>query len=206
MANIIDDDEDIFDAYTYGAISRRNLSFLREQSSRVAEGLSDIGRRFADRLRKSVEEYDSEKIERGLRAIRDRLDRRWDDDIVRDVIDLADLQQAKPKLSRWLAANPRLRRERLADRAHGWRDNYIDYEPDCVGERQTDYRHVMNGIGVINDQDEVVFTKYLDVMDEEGDTVLSFAEQVAVLRGWERTNDLLDENYSDPSDPNNGYL
>lgn len=206
MANVIDDDEDIFDAYSYGAISRRNLSFLREQASRATDGFSDIGRRFAERIRKSVDEYDSEKIERGLRAIRDRLGRRWDEDIVREVIDLSDLQQSKSKMSRWLAANPRLRRERLADRAHGWRDVYIDVEFDSVGERHTDYRHVMNGIGVINNDDEVVFTKYLDVYDEEGDTLLSFAEQVAILRGWDRTNDYLDEGYHDPSDKNAGYL
>lgn len=206
MANVIDDDEDIFDAYSYGAISRRNLSFLREQASRATDSFSDIGRRFAERIRKSVDDYDSEKIERGLRAIRDRLDRRWDEDIVRDVIDLSDLQQSKSKMARWLGANPRLRRERLADRAHGWRDSYIDVEFSTVGERHTDYRHVMNGIGVINDDEEVVFTKYLDVIDDDGDTLLSFAEQVAVLRGWQRTDEYLDEGYSDPSDKNAGYL
>ncbi len=206
MVNIIDDDEDVFEAYAFGQISRRNLSFLRNQTRRASDSLSEISKRFSDRIRSTVDNYDSEKIERGLRAIRDRLDRRWDDDVVREMIDISDLQQAKPKMARWLAANPRLRRERLAGRAHGWRDQYIDVESDSIGERHSDYRHVMNGIGVLNDQDEVVFTKYLDAYDEDGDVQLSFAEQVAILRGWDLTNDHLDAQYSDPSDPNNGYL
>lgn len=207
MANVIDDDSDIFDAYTYGTMSRKNLTFLREASSRTNEVLSDVGRRFVSKIRDTIELYDIDRISRGVRAIRDRMTDRWVDDDVRILLTQKDLQQAKSKMSRWLAANPRVRRERMADRVVGWRDNYIDYDYEAIGERHRDYRIVMNGIGVTDEETgETCFTRYLDVIDEFGETELSFSEQVAVLMSWDATNDLMDANYSDPTDPKNGFM
>lgn len=206
MANVITDDADIFEAYAFGALSSRNLSFLRRQAERTSSIVGGAAQRFASRLREQVESYDSEKIQRGLRAVRDRLERRWDTDEIREVIDLSDLQQLRPKMVRFMAANPRVRRERRGERCNGWRDHYFDVEPGYDGERHSDYRRVMNGIGVFDENDDIIFTTYLDAYEEDGSEELTFTEQVAILRGWQMTNDYMDDNYSDPTDPSNGFL
>lgn len=205
MANLITGGNDLFSAYVSGRESSSNRSFLAQQLSRASNVISERGRQFMERVKESFDAYDHDSVDRGLRAIKRRLDNRWSVDEISPMMTIGDLQNANPKTVRWMAANPRVRKAKQAGRCHGWADTYVDLEPGLWGERNTDWKRVMNGMAQTDDEGNTHFVTYFDAIDD-GAEELTFTEQCEIQRGWQKTNDYLDANLDDPTDPNNGAL
>jgi hypothetical protein len=205
MANLITGDDDLFNAYISGSERVENRNFLARQWEKVSSVVSERGKQFMQRTRDVFDSYDTDKVGRGLRAIKRRLSNRWGHNEIVSLGTIGELQNANVKMVRWLAANPRVRKEAHRGRCNGWSDSYVDLEPGLWGEQHTDYKRVMNGMAQTDEEGNTFFVTYFDAI-EDGNEELIFDEQCDIIRGWDLTNDCLDAHLDDPTDVNNGAL
>ncbi len=207
MATLMSGSDDLFTAYVCGRERAENRSFLSRQLERASTVIGERGRRFLERARAAFDAYDHEAVDRGLRALKATVESRWSDNEIVLCRTIGELQRTNPRNARFLAANPTIRKAVKAGRCHGWSDIYVDLEPGLWGEKHSDWRRVMNGMAVVDaDNGEVVFNRYLDVLDEDGREEITFGEQCVTLRNWDLTDDHMHANLDDPSDPSNGAL
>ena len=88
-------------------------------------------------------------------------------------------------------------------RCEGYTDTYVDMHPGDVGEQHYDYRRVVDGM-VMEQDDELVSVQYFDEI-KEGDE-LDIDDQVAILRTWDSVKAAIEENKEDPTSPFNASL
>lgn len=197
--------EEDYAAVTYAPPTYELMDRIAQQFDGLSERLTERGRAFMDRAREYVEQYDIDGIRRRAQAFTRTITNMWAPNQISLLEDIGALQHAQPVMQRWLMANPRYRREVHRGRAAGWRETYIDLEPDYVGEEHSDYRRVMNGMLRTTEQGHEYYTTYPDVY-ENGVEELELCDKSNLLASWELTNWYLDEGDSDPGDPYNGKL
>lgn len=198
MAYLVDDyDSDVMNANTYGMVTREDMSFLQRLNESV-EPFREMSSRY---LRKSAEIFDTFDFE----AIRNKLktvSRRWSDRFGSDEISLLstiqDLQGARPRMRKYAMAMPRLRKLYLQGRCEGFGELYEMEDRIENVELYHEYREVMNGSFVGDDESDAYVT-YLDVLDENGYETLSAIEKVIIRQGWDRISEWLDEADEDPT-------
>lgn len=205
MANAISGGDDLFSAYINGKERVENRNFLARQWDNVSSNVQARGKAFLDKARSVFEEYDTDILDRGLRAIKRRMDARWGDNEIGPLGTIGEFQNANVKMIRWMRANPRVRKMAAKGRCHGWGDLYVDLEPGLWGERHSDYQRVMNGMAQTDDEGDTTFTTYFDALDD-GNEELTFGEQLDIIRGWQQLEAYMDANLDDPTDPHNNAL
>jgi hypothetical protein len=205
MANAIIGGNDLFSAYIHGAESVKNRNFLSRQWDNVSNAVQTRGRAFIERTRKAFEEYDTDILDRGVRAIKRRMDNRWGDNEVCRYSSIGEFQNANVKMIRWMQANPRIRKATKGGRCNGWEGLYVDLEPELWGENHSDYQRVMNGMNRTDEHGHTHFTTYMNACDEDNEE-LTFGSQIDILHSWEQLETYMDANLDDPTDKNNNAL
>jgi hypothetical protein len=206
MSNTASANADVFNAVLFGEQRSENRRFLQRHLEQASSTVTEHGRRFLDRARKTFESYDSASVSRSLRAIKRKLDHRFDLDDIRALRDMGALQNAGFKMQRWNMANPKVRQSWQRGRCHGYADTYVDMEPGALGETHTDYKKVMNGLPVTDDNGDTTWVQYFDALDENGDEELQHDQQLEVLETWDWQNAFQALGGDDSTDPANGSL
>lgn len=198
MAYLVEDyDPDVINANTYGMVTREDMSFLQRLNESV-EPFREMSSRY---LRRSIDMFSNFDFE-GVRNKLKSVSRRWGDRFGTDEIVLLDsikaLQGARPRMRKYSMAMPRLRKLYLHGRVEGFGDLYemVDRTEDTRLVKE--YREVMNGSFVGNDEEDAYVT-HMDVVDENGFEELSAIEKVIIRQGWDAISQWLDENDEDPT-------
>lgn len=98
-------------------------------------------------------------------------------------------------MQRWIMAEPTIRQAYVDGQICGYEDTYIDHEPGMVGEDQSDYRHVMNGI-IQNEHAYIYVDNYSGEKPK-----LSIGEVSDILSTWSTASLLMDLGVCDITDP-----
>ncbi len=114
------------------------------------------------------------------------------------LITLENQQNASPVMQRWIMANPEIRSIYLKQRCDGYNETYTNLYGNKIGEEHYDYRRVMNGIGVEQENGDIDFVQYFDEL-VEGDRELTLLEQTDILNTWNTTNMILSLWEDDPT-------
>lgn len=199
-------DNETFRGLTRGLPSREDLSFLKGRLESAMRDAGDAGSRFYEKARESLDSFNLNSVRQRLDNLQDKLKYRWRDDVPRELRKLGEFQQAGVISQRWLMINPRLRQLRHANRAHGFRDTYLDDTYGAHGRYDEDYRTVYNGAQVRADDEETHYVTYVDRLDEHGEEELGFQTKLIHRRNCEAIDAFLDIGYHDPSDPAGGTL
>lgn len=192
-------DDDVIHATTHGMINREDLGFLRERMSSTLRSVGSFASKYLTEASERLANFDLGNLRRRVEVMRDRFGRRWDEDRIIQPVNLADFQQAKPTMRKYIMAEPRTRRLYHQGRLDGFANMYIDEEPGCVGRDHSVYREVMNGASV-GDETEDRFVTYLAVDDSEGQP-LEHEERLVIRRTWAEQCAILDRGKQDPTSP-----
>lgn len=198
MAYMVDDyDPHVMTASTYGMVTRDDMSFLNRLNQRI-EPFRNTASRYLRRSVEMFENFDFEGVRNRLKSI----DSRWRDRFGTDEICLLDtiksLQGARPKMRKYAMAMPRLRDLYLKGRVEGFGDRYEMHDRTSKHEHYQEYREVMSG-SFVGDDDHDAWVTYMDVFDENGFEELSPIEKIIIRRGWDSISQWLDENDEDPT-------
>lgn len=118
---------------------------------------------------------------------------------------LAQLQTAPINMQRWIMANPYIREQYHANRLDGYSDSYVDDAPGMIGDNHYDYRRVMDGVFVFNedleDKEDWSFSTYYEDIHNYDTDELDLTEQLQILRTWEALEHFVRNTDDDPTDP-----
>lgn len=207
MAYLIDAETDdrTLHATTHGMLSRSDIGFFRERVSRNVKYAANYVNDYLKEAKDLIDNFDFDVLRDKVEAVRDRFGKRWDEDRIMRLTSLADLQQAKPKMQRYLMANPRVRKLFYGNKVNGYNGAFYSDEPGLYGNEHSDYRNVMQG-GYVGTDDEDRFVTYLDVLHDDSDDVLTFNERLVIREAWALMDAELDAGGQDPTSPSKTTL
>ncbi|ANH52335.1 hypothetical protein MADMEL_233 [Erwinia phage vB_EamM_MadMel] len=127
----------------------------------------------------------------------------FDPNTVRQLLNLADMQTAKPIMQRWVMAQPDIRQMYHQQRIDGYSETYEDAQPGMVGADHYDYRRAANGMLQFAHTEEVPMaswqaTTYYERL-VEGDNELSFHEKRDIHVTWDACLNLMNTQAYDPT-------
>lgn len=206
MANFHEGGLDMFNSVAYAEPPPSVFRFVEESLAQPTQYISETANAFMSQARDVYESVMNGDAMRIAKAASRQITHQWQRNEIRPLLTTADLQAAPPVMLRWVMAEPTVRNLYHEQRCDGYGDEYVDANPGKVGEEHIDYRQVMNGI-VVEDEDGEgwSYTNYYDELPED-EPELKFDEQVDILRTWQSVkNDILRQ-HDDPTSRWNSAL
>ena len=120
-------------------------------------------------------------------------------DIIKELVTMTDFQMAKPKMRRYLMANPFVREMWQDNKCEGYGGDYIDHEPGTLGENHYDYRRVVDGIVRTDDKSEDYFANHYFEELRADDEPLTVGEQLDIYDSWPTMNHFMRLAQKDPT-------
>lgn len=195
---------DAFDAMIYPQQHSNTTNFLRTQVSNLSNSLTDAGRMFMERSKQAFEFFNSNAAIDFARRVVASVKKPIQTDHVTRLWEPEALQQASLTMQRWIMANPTVREYYHAQKIDGYSDTYSDIHGKVSGEDHYDYRRVMDGMCII-EEDDFYFTEYVEPLIE-GDRDLTFGEKVDIIHTWSALESLLALAEDDPTNPTGGTM
>ncbi len=203
MAVLIDGDATSFSAALYGRPRQETVQFLQQQFDDPTRAMNFANSSFYERSRQVFEVKFSDEAMAKYDAVARSLNRMWDTDNIRELHTLEEFRNAKPRMQRWVMANPFIRTQFKQGRVAGYGESYIDHKQQGIGEDHYDYQLARSGFATFDDENGWTATTYaVELLD--GDEAPTFSEQVDIDRTWARAEALLMFGSDDPTSPEGG--
>lgn len=182
----------------FGQASHATMQYINQRASDFIGALSQSSAAAAEDFRARFGELTNGKMARAATALRNRVAGYFQEDAVRYLSTVGQIQNAPQQMVRWVMAHPGMRTLYQQDSIVGYGERYIDVDPGGVGKGHYDYRRATNGMLLKNDDGVYQATSYADKIlpDEVG---LSVVEQASIIRTWAVLDEALEEGVSDPS-------
>lgn len=179
MATVIFGGEEVISHLSGGNASRGFLDYLGEMNERAGRFVSESASRFLERSQSLRERRDSSDIRRMARAIKERVNHFWQEDTIRSLTRVEDIQNAPRTMERWVMANPNVRTRVRQGILDGYNLSYEDEDPEATPERHIDYKRVMDG-----SWEDDHYVQYWDERLEDEEIKLSFQDKMAIKSTW----------------------
>lgn len=198
MVQVVYGGNDVFDEMCLGTQSGNAVQFFQDQVDKSTALLSTAGARFMEGARVLYDKIQNSDAARLAKAATRAMASIWQDQEIRYLCTMGELQHAGFNMQRWIMAEPTLRTLYHKQGCDGYSDTYVDQEPGLVGEDHYDYRRVMNGIMVEDEVEGWKATTWLDDLLED-DRELEIVEQVDIMSTWEQVLIKLAKKREDPT-------
>lgn len=202
MAQVIVGGTETFNALLYGKPHPGTQKFLSGQLESFSNTLTDVGHRFFEGARDIYERVSGSTAARIARAASRQVRSMWQSDEIRELVDIASIQNAPLTMQRWIMAEPTVRKLYHRQQCDGYSDTYVDLHPDDLGPDHYDWRRVMNGYVIMNEDEDAEYeweaTTYMEELLEE-DEDLSHEEQVDIITTWDNVVSYIRAKGSDPT-------
>ncbi len=204
MAVVLTGGADALDGILYSQVNPGTLAFINNNNSNFSAMLNQSAAQFFQTTAAFYDRFDQSAAIRAARAAMRMVDNFWQTPGVHEYREIGQFQHAHPDMQRWIMAEPMTRQLYHEQRCDGYSDTYVDREPGLVGERQYDYRRVMNGVFHTRGEDFVAVTYHEDLL--EGDRDLTLLEQADILDTWRSLRSFMKANREDPTSKYNASL
>lgn len=199
MAGVIFGNESMFSSMTGTPMSTAFSKARSALNDRALSRLNDVGRAFREKTREFKSNSRFSDIEFMIDRTRRLRDKLFLEDNVRELTSLELMVEAKPRMRRWLLADPYMRKLYRERKLSGWDKSVI--LPDDIQlypdeETNADYRYVMDG--VLNDTE---FVEYIDMEVEalEEEEQLTQMDKFDIRLSWERARAYIMHDKKDPT-------
>lgn len=200
MAQIIHGGMAAFNALVHGEKPQSASTYFDDQIKNLGRSLTDAGQKHLQTAFGMYQQFNNSDVMRIARAALRKVQAFFEPNCIRSLWDMYDFQVAQPVMQRYVMANPIVRTQFHQQLCDGYSGTYFDYEPNAIAEEHYDYRRVMNGV-IVDDEDpnkDFKFTIYLDTLHAT-DRELTLPEQVDILNTWRRVEMLMELGEEDPT-------
>lgn len=185
MAQIIfSDDEMVGDELIYGRRSYELIEAVGNRLNNYTEVLTEAGAAFMSRARETFDRFSGhEAVRKARRALRS-IGNYMQPDAILDIDSVSGLQLAKPRMQRYIMADPMARRMYYEQRIEGYGDSYVDRHQGYVGEAHRDYRLMTQDMiryETVNEKERAFVTHFIEEI-REGEEVPSLPERFDIQR------------------------
>lgn len=195
---------DLMDIAAGGHLDSGTTSWLAGRAESLRETLSAGAAGFFNQARTFYNMISTNDAIGAMRNIMVKTDNAWNTANIHSCTSIEQLQTANPVMQRYIMAHVDLRNLYLNNSVEGYSESYVNHHGNNVGEKQYDWRRVMDGIVVVED-DHARFTHYIEEIPE-GEKELTLFEKVDILRTWNAIDAALDEDELDPTSPAGNML
>lgn len=199
MAQLISGGNAAVQALLYGDTHPGTQRYFESQRGRGFERLTQTARDFA---KDAVDRFGfmaTDRAKRLIANVRRRADWAWHGDYIRPLRTVDEIQLAAPTMIRYVMAEPHVRTMFHNQQLAGYDEHYTDDAPECVGEDHREYRHVMDGIIQVDEDEEGWHAdSYLDDYLED-EHQLDFTEQLDILETWGNVQKAITKRLRDPT-------
>lgn len=209
MVRIVEGSQELFDGLAFGRQHPGTISFL-ENAPRVAtERLTAAGSWFIQQTQQLLERVANSDAVRMAKAAQRMMAHLYQEDTIRPMRSIGDLQHPPNAMLRWLGAEPTVGRLIDQQALDGWSGRYTPRYAGQYGEQNYDYRRVMDGlIQTTTDEDGEENWKavcYVEDLHESTDD-LDLYQQDAIVQSWTLLKHQAQHGDEDPTSPWNASL
>lgn len=188
-----------FDGLMYGDKHPGTMGFLQSQlGGSFSNTLTDVGKQMYSTLGQMFEQFNGSHAMQLVKSVRRKVVGMFEQDVIKPLFEIEEIQQATLNMQRWIMAQPQLRQLYHDQRCDGFSTSYVDYQPDSIGVKHYDYRRVMDGLATEDEDGTLVINHYYDE-DFPDDAELSLQDKVDVINTWDRIKQFLDKGEFDPT-------
>ena len=193
------------DALMYPVYNPSHLQYFQNTIQQASQRLAGAGQQFIQKAQEVYERVNSSTAIQAARNVLKMVGNTFHNSThIYQVNSLDQFQSATTTMQRWIMAEPTVRALYHEQRCDGYSDTYIDVEPGMIGDRHYDYRRVMDGV-LVDDQESWVVKQYWDEL-KEGDRDLTVDEKVDILNTWDIMRMFIDKGKEDPTSMLGGTL
>jgi hypothetical protein len=203
MAQVIQAGIEGFEAMIYPDQNPMNYQFIQNQFANLGTIADKAVNDFYQRAKESAERlYNSAAVRHAKAAVR-AIRNVFQTDSIGYLPTLDQIQQANPRMVRYIMAEPTIRQLYQEQMCCGYGESYVDNHPGTLGKEHYDYRRVMNGVvNEVVDPDgttHLEHSEFVELLLDE-DRELEFHEKVGVIRTWDLVKLFVAEG-KDPTSP-----
>jgi len=178
-------DNRLFSALALGRSAPSDTTFF-QQLKADAGRLSAAGQQWINNATQFIQQNSYVTAQRLADSIRSRSDTMVDDNIIRPLLTVEQLQHASAAMIRYVMANPTIRQEYQKQRCDGYSHIYpeMDLNPTHIGDAHYEYRRVVEEI--VQDDPETGGCVSYHFSDDlyEGDRPLTLDEKQSIMQTW----------------------
>lgn len=183
MGQVISIPEAGIDYVLYGDKSNIVSNYIQQQLQSLPTVFNDFGQRVYNTLMTSYQFINDKLTQYGIKNKINKSGLKVIDDYIEELTSFNALQNANLVMQRWVMAHPEVRRDYLEQNIEGYSETYKNVFGNEVGEKDYNYRLVMDG--VIQDQDDSWIVKHYNMDLMPGDRELDHYEKVKILSTWQ---------------------
>ena len=198
MATVTMGDPNVATAALFGTASHSTVNYVNNRAKEFMGIVSQSSKEIVDRFRRDFSEATSGHVSRAAQAVRNRVLGYFQDDSIRYLSSVGQIQNAPNKMVRWVMAHPGIRDYYHQGSVMGYGDRYEDVARDVSGPRHYDYRRVTNGMIIKNESGAYSATTYAERL-HGSDIDLNVSQQSAILRTWMVLDEALEDGVIDPT-------
>lgn len=198
---------DQFAAMAYPQPSQTTTQFIDHLNQQVNPSMatSQMAAQFLEKSKEAYENLMGSTAIRKMKAAARTMNSLWQENVVRELRAVDEMQQAPTCMRRYIMAEPTVRDWYYQQRLDGYSQSYVDPFPRVQsGEDHYDYRRVMDGL-LQGEGDDLYFLEY-DEQLLDGDEPLMAEDQFAIQNTWSRMVTQLFKGNDDPTSPYNAEL
>lgn len=198
MSALFEGGADLIDIMGGGLPDESAKQWLGERAAQIRDTLTGTGQEFFNRARSLYNIVSESQAVQILRNIRSKSENVWSSNQILPLRSLEAIQTAGPIMQRWVMACPDVRERYLNQTLDGYSDTYVNYHNDLVGLAHFDYRRVMDGVVVVEEDKDYVFREFIDYMEED-EHYLTVPERIDILNTWDYVKHYLEDGDEDPT-------
>lgn len=211
MANFHTGSVNVFTDAMFAQTHPATLQFLQQQLEAPTMVIDSMRQTFMSAAQNAFEAMHGSTAMRLARAALRGVENYWQANVIQPLYDIGAFQHATPVMQRWVMAEPLVRERYLQQRVDGYHDTYVNIHGTDVGPDHYDYRRVMNGVVVFDEETDNIeeqgwsATTYFDEIMPE-DRELTIEEQDDILTTWQHVRDHILRGKEDPTSRWNAEL
>lgn len=205
MAQIHTGGSGYFDSLFHGELHPGARTFIQRQMEAPSRVMENAAQQFQESSQALFERLSGSGAMRMARAAKRAVGAAWMSNQIQALLDIGQMQHAPAVMQRYIMAEPTLRKRYHQQRLDGYEGTYRDLFPEDIGEEHYDYRRVMDGIVVENDDGSWYADTFVDDLLPDDDH-LDIDQQVDILDTWANMVAKVRQGGSDPTSKWNASL
>lgn len=165
-------------------------NYLSQQLERIQPTFNEFSSRVYNALQSSYNFINDKMVQYGILNQLSQQGVHVADDYYRELLSFQELQTANLTMQRWVMSHPQIREYYLQQNIDGYSETYNNVFGKGVGEADYNYRRVMDGALVDNDDDTFTIKYYVEDL-LEGDVPLDHYQKTRIRNTYEAIDHVL---------------
>ena len=204
MAVIVYGGNDSFNESAFHMPSTGTMQYLQQQKEHFFNSIVPTAQQFFKTVGSVYESISNSDAMRIARSVGRRVKSLWQRNEIRYLDGIGEVQNAPSAMVRWIMAEPTVHTLYHANGCDGYSHMYQDNSPGKIGKDHYDYRRVVDGLYVPDDEDGLSATTFYEEIDPEDE--LDISQKVDIIDTWEQIKIHLDARQDDPTSIYNASL